>query len=245
MHLPSIRFRQIRLLVSFALVTTSASVSFAEETLPDPDEEGLGGGERIAALLERVKIEQSRLETLEASFRQIKESQLLLEPEESFGTFSYQAPDRARWEFSEPVQTLVVIRGQEMLTWYRELGRAERIDVGRQADRVMQYLSASNSLDTLQRYFTLRVAFPEDETLPYRIELDPRFARVARRIAGMKIWLDPELWVPSRLEIEEPDGDRTEYFFSDFRKNETIPASTFEPEMGDDVEVTELQLTGR
>jgi len=143
----------LRLLILCSLLGLPALAAPAPSAgeLPDPDAPDLSTLERFEVLTERIKAEQSRLETLEADFRQEKKSQLLLEPEEARGHFYYHAPDRARWEFEEPNRTLVVIRGNEMLTWYRDLGRAERLDVGRQADRVMQYLSASNSLETLQR----------------------------------------------------------------------------------------------
>ena len=66
-----------------AILVLSPALAAAEQELPSPDAEGLGAAARMEALIERVKIEQSRLETLDAAFRQRKESLLLLEPEEA------------------------------------------------------------------------------------------------------------------------------------------------------------------
>ncbi len=124
-----------------------------------------------------------------------------------------------------------------MLTWYRDLKRAERIDVGKQADRVMQYLSASNSLESLQRYFVLKVSFPKDPKEPYKLELTPRFARVAKRIQSMSIQLDRQGYWPVFVKFVEPDGDFTELRFTAVKLNGTLPAEIFKLELPKDVEV--------
>ena len=95
---------------------------------PDPRAPGLSGTERLAALVERVKLEQQSSKTLEARFVQRQESSLLVAPEESRGTFSYAAPDRVRWEYLSPNPISVVIQGSEMTTWY------QRLEPGREAE---------------------------------------------------------------------------------------------------------------
>ncbi|MCP4659187.1 MAG: outer membrane lipoprotein carrier protein LolA [bacterium] len=232
LHLPALAI--LVLLVPLALA--------AQDPPPDPNAEGLTTSERFAALIERIKYEQGKLRTLEARFVQRKESLLLIEPEESQGNFSYRTPDQARWEFTSPNDILVVIRENEMLTWYRDLGRAERVHVGRRADRIMQFLGASNSLETLQRYFTVQVTFPRDLTRPYHLELDPRFDRVARRLKSMTIELDRTRYVPVYLRYVEPDGDTTEFRFEDYRINIDLPEDHFEAELPDDVEVRTVDL---
>lgn len=224
------------------LVLTASPFALAQE--PDPTDEELSAGERLEALIERIKLEQSNLVTMEADFEQRKESQLLLEPEVSTGHFWYHAPDRVRWSFASPSDTLVTIAEGSMLTWYRDLNRAERVDIGKQADKVMEYLSASNSLETLQRYFSVRVTFPENDGDPYALQLDPRFDRVAQRIEQMAIRLHPEGFYPLYLKYVEPDGDLTEFTFENIVVNEEIADETFSVELPDDVEVRTVELGG-
>jgi hypothetical protein len=130
-----------------------------------------------------------------------------------------------------------------MLTWFRDLGTAEQVNVGKQADRVMEYLSASNSLETLLRYFELRTAFPNDPDAPFRLELDPKFKRVAKRIAGMEIHLHRQGYWPVFLRYEEPDGDITEITFSNVKVNEEIDESRFALELPEDVELKVIELS--
>lgn len=202
---------------------------------------GADGGGRVAELLDHVEREQRQIRTLEARFVQRKESLLLVAPEEATGLFSYQAPDRVRWEFLTPNHTVVVIRGSEMLTWYQDLGTAERLDVSRQANRIFEYLGASNSIDKLERYFTLTVHFPAEATRPFRLELAPRFGRVAQHIAEMVIELDPTTYLPRLLRYVEPDGDTTELSFEEVRRNVALPAARFELELPPDVEVRTVE----
>lgn len=214
----------------------------AGASLPDPADPSLGPEARVEALLSRIKHQQSELTSLEASFVQTKESLLLLEPEVSTGTFSYSAPDLARWEFTSPNQTVMIIRDGELLTWYRDLGTAERVRVDQHSAQVEQYLSATNSIDRLQRYFDMATAFPA--TGPYRIELTPRFDRVAKRLTSMTIWFDRDRYVPVRLVYVEPDGDATEFVFEQVTVNPSLPADRFDFALPEDVEVNDVNLAG-
>ncbi len=226
-------------LLSFVLV---ASTSWAAKEPPDPEADGLRLSQRLELLIERIKYEQASLESMQATFEQRKESELLLEPEVSKGDFWYRAPDRVRWDFIEPNDTRVVITDDSMLTWYRDLNRAEKVNVGGQADRVMQYLSASNSLETLQQYFDLQVVFPKDKDAPFKLELKPRFARVEKRIKAMGMHIHRTGYYPTYIRYVEPNGDLTELHFNNVVINEGIEDQTFTIDLPESVEVRVLEL---
>jgi outer membrane lipoprotein carrier protein len=214
---------------------------------PDPDAPGLALTERLDALIERVKLEQKKLRTLEADFVQEKASEFLAAPETARGHVSFAHPDRVRWEYLAPKPISLLIRDDVMLTWYRDLGRAERVKVGRLSSQVFQYLNASGSLESLLRYFRANVTFPSagapaDE--PFKIELVPRFARVARRLASMTLWVDRKLFVPGRVRYVEPNGDVTEYRLDQLRVNGVIPEDRFVLELPADVAIREIDLDG-
>src|SRR5205807_10634666 len=73
------------------------SAAVRQARIPDPMAPGLSGAERLQALLERVKMQQRQIRTIEARFVQHRVSAMLVAPEKSTGTFSYAAPDRVRW----------------------------------------------------------------------------------------------------------------------------------------------------
>lgn len=208
---------------------------------PDPDAPGLAPAARLEALVERVKYEQKHLQTLEAQFVQEKASEFLAAPETAKGQVSFAAPDRIRWEYLAPKPMSLLIRDDVMLTWYRDLGRAERVKVGRLSSQVFQYLNASSSLESLLRYFRANVSFPPASE-PFKIELVPRFARVARRLASMTLWVDRKLFVPVRVRYVEPNGDVTEYRLEGVKVNGVIPEERFVLALPEGVTVREIDL---
>ena len=218
-----------RLLLPLLLLALAAAPAAARPKAQplDPRSPEVPAGQRLNVLLERVRGAQKQLRTMTAEFVQERETALLAEPETARGTFYFAAPDRVRWAYRSPNPMQVVIDRQEMVTWYQDLGRAERVQIGHYADQVMKYLGASNSLDLLSQYFTLAVTFPKDTSRPYELALTPRFARVAKKLKAMHVWIDPQLYLPVRLRYEEPDGDVTEYRFEKVRVNGDLPADTF------------------
>lgn len=221
-----------------------SSLVVAKAQVPDPSDASLSSVDRLRALVERMKIEQKGFQTLVADFEQQTSSEMLVEVERSSGTFYYEAPDKVRWQYNEPTPKVIVINGQELVTWYQDLGRAEKVQVGRYSDAVFKYLGASGSLETLMDYFSLRIDFPKGSE-PYRIDLVPRYKRVEKRLKEMSVAIDGRLFVPVELSYVEPNGDSTEYQFTDFRVNQPLPAAHFELELPPEVEVRVVTSTGQ
>ena len=113
--------------------------------------------------------------------------------------------------------------------------------VGRLSSQVFQYLNASSSLESLLRYFRANVSFPPASE-PFKIELVPRFARVARRLASMTLWVDRKLFVPVRVRYVEPNGDTTDYRFENLSTNLPIPRERFELALPEGVPVKVVDL---
>ncbi|HEV2846108.1 MAG TPA: outer membrane lipoprotein carrier protein LolA [Thermoanaerobaculia bacterium] len=214
-------------LTLLALLAAMPALAAKTPAVPDPLAAGLTGPQRLQALVDRVKYDQRQLKTMEAHFVQHQESSMLATPEESKGTFSYAAPDKVRWEYASPSPITIVISGDEMTTWYRDLKRAEKLKVGRYSNQVFKYLGASGSLQTLLEYFTVKLKLPEKKGEPYRMELVPKYQRVAKRLKGMTMWIDGATFFPSRLKYIEADGDTVEYQFTDMKRNAPIPAERF------------------
>lgn len=224
-----------------ALVMLASAPSFAAP-VPDPSVPGLSGTQRLQALLDRVRIEQQKLKTLEARFVQHQESSMLAAPEESKGVFSYAAPDRVRWEYQQPSPITVVIQGDQMTTWYRDLRRADLVKVGRYSNQVLKYLGASGNMQTLLDYFTVKLSPPEKKGDPYRMALVPRYARISKRLKAMTLWIDSASYFPTRMEYVEADGDTTSYEFLDLKRNAPIPPDRFVLKLPKEVQTRVIDL---
>jgi outer membrane lipoprotein carrier protein len=230
------------LALPLALLILALPCLAADRKLPDPKAPGLDGNARLKALVDRVKVEQSHLKTLEAKFTQTQKSAMLVAPETSTGSFSFAAPDRVRWEYTSPNPISVVIKGDQMTTWYHDLKRADLLKVGRYSNQVFKYLGASGSMDSLVEYFTVRLSAPPKKGAPYQMELIPRFSRISKRIKSMTLWIDDESFLPVRLRYVEADGDATEYKFSEMKKNAEVPEDRFVLKIPKGVETRVIDL---
>ncbi|HEX3126722.1 MAG TPA: outer membrane lipoprotein carrier protein LolA [Thermoanaerobaculia bacterium] len=231
--------RLVTTVLALALLAALPSVA---APVPDPSAPGLSGTQRLQALLDRVRIEQQKLKTLEARFVQHQESSMLAAPEESKGVFSYAAPDRVRWEYQQPSPITVVIQGDQMTTWYRDLRRADLVKVGRYSNQVLKYLGASGNMQTLLDYFTVKLSMPEKKGDPYRMALVPRYARISKRLKNMTLWIDSASFFPTRMEYVEADGDTTEYQFLDLKRNTPIPPDRFVLKLPKEVQTRVIDL---
>ena len=234
-----------RLVLALALAAAlAAGVWTVAAGVPDPSDASLSSVERLRALVDRMKIEQKGFTTLVAHFQQETSAEMLAEAETSKGTFYYEAPDKVRWQYDSPTPKVIVINGEELVTWYKDLNRAEKVQVGRYSDAVFKYLGASGSLETLMDYFSLRVDFP-DGNEPYKVDLVPRYKRVEKRLRDMSVAIDGKLFVPVELSYTEPNGDSTQYKFTDFKVNEPIPAKHFELDLPAGVDVRVIAAPGQ
>jgi outer membrane lipoprotein carrier protein len=243
--MPGLAMRR-RTFVATAVVLASALLGgwAIAGQVPDPSDASLSSVERLRALVERMKIEQKGFSTLVANFHQETATEMLVEAEKSKGTFYYEAPDKVRWQYDSPTPKVIVINGTELVTWYKDLHRAEKVQVGRYSDAVFKYLGASGSLETLMDYFSLRVDFPKGSE-PYKIDLVPRYKRVEKRLRDMSVSIDGKLFVPVELSYTEPNGDSTHYEFSDFKVNHPIPAAQFQLDLPADVDVRVIATPGQ
>jgi outer membrane lipoprotein-sorting protein len=206
----------------------------------DPDDPSLAPDARVEALFERAEAARDALHSLEARFVQRREGPLLLAPEENHGTLRLLAPNRIRWDFEPPADMVIWIGEGEMVSYFRALGEAERRTFeGGAGERLEKLLGGVPSLGELRRYFDLRVAFPADPESPYRIELEPRSRRVARRIAAARIDLHRKLFVPVYVRTEDASGLVTELRLSGHRVDPELPEELFSPDLPPEVTVRE------
>jgi outer membrane lipoprotein-sorting protein len=234
------RRTHILALLTLALPALSPLGAWGAPVLRDP--RTVAAGERLPALVERIKAEQQKLKTLEARFVQVQESSLLAAPEKATGHFSYTAPDRVRWEYESPKPISVVVRGEQMTTWYHDLKRAELIKIGRYSNQVFKYLGASGDMKTLLEYFDVKLGTSSTKGEPYRLELTPRFQRIAKRLKSMTLWIDDATFLPVHLRYVEADGDTMEYRFEDLKRNGRIPEDRYVLQLPKGVETRVVDL---
>ncbi len=179
------------LLAALAAALPLAAAAAEAGASLDPLAPGLSGRQRLERLVERVRHEQKGIETLEARFVQTQESSMLLEPEESTGTFSYAAPDKVRWEYDLAEADL----GGDRRRRDDHLVPRPRAAPSSSPSVATRRRSSSTSAPAARSrrcWSTSRVTarFPERAGEPYALELEPRYERIRKRLDSMTLWID-------------------------------------------------------
>ena len=195
----------------------------------------------LAAVIKKVQEQQKKTSTLQADFRQEKELALMSKPEVSTGKFVFSRPNNVLWTYEAPKRVQMVIADGVLTTYYPELGRAERIDVKKFEDRIFKYMGATGAIDELARYFDF--TFTDSKSKPvYVLDLTPKNKAVARRVQRIKLSIDKQTYLTSRIEYVEGDGDITRYEFTNLRINEPVPPSRFALSMPAGVRVEQMKV---
>lgn len=228
----------VRPRLALALIVVAAAWVAADEA---PLPSSLKGGEKLAALLQRVGQAQREITTLQAGFEQRKVSRLLAEPSVMSGRFYFRAPDHVRWEYLAPRQMTVVISGGVAITYRPVEKRAERIEVGRMQRKVFRLMGAAEPLDALRQYFSFTLRDPGDDA-NYTLLLRPIGFQLKKRLSEVGVEIDRSSFLPVALSLQEADGDSTSYAFSGIRRNLPLDDGLFSLTLPPDVTIVNLKL---
>ncbi|HEX7151450.1 MAG TPA: outer membrane lipoprotein carrier protein LolA [Thermoanaerobaculia bacterium] len=203
-----------------------------------------GAAQRPATLdsvIKKVQEQQKKTNTLQAEFRQEKELALLAKPEVSTGTFVFSKPNNVLWQYEAPKRVQMVIANGALTTYYPDLSKAERIDVKRFEDRIFKYMGASGAIEELARYFDFTFT-DNPKAATYALDLTPKTNAVKKRVRKIRIWIDKQTYLTSKIEYTEGDGDVTRYEFTNIRVNQPVPNSRFALSLPANVKVEQMKV---
>ncbi len=206
------------------------------------DLDKLRGGEKVHALIDAVVEHQRSLEGLRSRFVQVKNSDLFLEPVESRGSFSFMAPDRARWDYESPDPMIVVFADDTMTTFQPRQNRAELVKISGRQRRFVRILAGTQPLDQLTSQFSVALSDPGAPS-NYRLTLTPTHSILKKKFRSVILEVDRRLLLPVVVEYHEVDGDSTRYEFRDLKINPVLADSFFDLELGEDISVERVDVS--
>ncbi len=183
-------------------------------------------GEHIKALIAKVAAAQKALHTLRAHFRETKRGSLFLHPVVSTGTFSFQTPDSARWDYTSPQRMVVIFRHNVLITVDVKTGGVQRLHVGQRQRRLVKFLTGTQPLDRLIANFRVTLTDAGPET-PFSLQLEPEGPAMRRKLAYIRIDIDRRLFLPIRLELVDGSGVTTVYELSEIEINPALKPGLF------------------
>lgn len=170
---------------------------------------------------------EQKLQSVEADFTQHKQLKILAEPLVATGHFSFQAPDSLRWEYVEPVASLLLMCRGTVKKYVRSEGRWEE-EKTMGLDAVQTVLSEiTNWLDGRFRENEMfRVERPDKKTVLLRPKQEgfaSLISSIELKLSGQKGQID----TVDGVTIHEGEGSYTRLSFTNRVINRKIPAATF------------------
>jgi outer membrane lipoprotein-sorting protein len=186
---------------------------------------------RLRLALERISKEFAGVKTLRATFAQRKRLEVLDDVALTKGTMALEMASKLRWEYVEPVKTLLVVNG----------ARARRERTSRKGEVTSTTFALADepiAAATAEQVFlwvggrTAEAAKSHVLELlsekPLSVRATPRDERVAKVIVAVDLDFAGEPLHLSRIVLEETSKTRTEIEFTGVERNPELPADLFD-----------------
>jgi len=186
---------------------------------------------------------QSNIHTFSADVVQTRTFKALARPLTAYGHVWFEAPNRFRWELTNPVPSIAVRGPEEMLVIYPKIKRAERYPLtGEQAGQwrdVMKLLDAGfprNEADVQSQYNILSQQVNGDVC---ELTLQPKSAAARKLMPQIKIGFSTKDSTLTSTELKMADGSTMRNDFKNTEVNPKIDESLFAPKLGSDYKIVE------
>ncbi len=173
-----------------------------------------------------LKEASRNIRSVKADFLQKRFLQILTKPLLSEGKLFFSAPDSVRWEYLNPLRSVMLQKGSTIQVY--------NFSEGKWKPEIMQAVEARRMvLAEISQWF--RGRFDESKAFkhgyspgpPARVTMVPGEG-INRFIQRIEIVLSARPGVIDRVEIEEPGGSRTSIEFRNVEINSSISSEVFE-----------------
>lgn len=218
----------MRALLCACFVVLAGSTAFADELSPE-------AGSWLDA--------QTNINTWSADFTQTRTLKSLTQPLTATGHVWFAAPNRFRWELGKPAQTIAVRAPREMLIFYPQLKRVERIPLAgqqtgpwRDALELLEAGFPRSRADLLARYDILSQTFTNGIGT---LLLQPKSAAARRMMPRIEINFDTENHTLRGTQLQFADGSTLRNDFKNPELNPALEDELFSPSVPADYKVVE------
>lgn len=180
-----------------------------------------------AGSLEEIRDQASDITAVHARFVQEKHLDILDKPLVSNGVFYFRAPDLLRWEYTDPVQSLLIMDSEKIRQYIStDSGMQVRQDQSLEAMRVF----LERICTWVQGGFDQDPAFDAELVSGRKVVLTPSDKAVAAVIEKIELLLTDTPGVIESATIYEDAASYTRIVFHETRINPEIPEAVFDPD---------------
>jgi outer membrane lipoprotein-sorting protein len=195
------------------------------------------------ALISKWIAAQTNIHTWSADVVQTRTFKSLAQPLTAYGHVLFEAPNRFRWELTNPVPSIAVRSSEEMLVIYPKIKRAERYPLGaEQAGQwrdVMKLLDAGfpRSESDMESQYNILAQHVNGDIC--ELTLQPKSATARKLMPQIKIAFSTKNSTLTSTELQMADGSTMRNDFKNTELNPKIDASVFTPKLGSDYKIVE------
>jgi hypothetical protein len=215
-----------KIALAFLILIFTLSVPFM--VCAEAEQAGQNPAKGKAAVLARIEKNVFTVKTVVSEFHQERQLAMLKEPALSSGRFSYEKPDKLRWEFSDPTPSGFLVNGKLAKQWKGKDNPGEAFDIQQNpvirliVDQIVAWTRA-DFVWIEQRYGITVV-----KENPIALKLVPRSSKEKKYIDYLLISFDADTEYVNTVGIIEKGGDSTTIRFTHMVVNCTLQKDLFE-----------------
>ena len=179
----------------------------------------------LSKALSDIDSKSSTINTLHASFRQVKHSDILRRPLVSSGSVR-MSRDRVRWDTRTPGASVLVASKDDVRIYYPDLSVLEVYALGDQLSQLAG--SPVFRLARIQRFFKIESDLRASARGLIQLELIPRTDELKKHLKSIRLGVHEETGIVREVVMFNADDEKTEMFFDDVRTNAPIAAGELE-----------------
>jgi len=166
------------------------------------------------------------MQTMQCRFVQEKTSTMLAEPSISEGTMHYAAPDKMRWEYTQPYAFALIVNGERIVKVTD--GKAEVLEgnSSRMYQGIVNIIMGSASGKKLFDASVFDMALCDDDAF-WKVEMTPKRRDMKRMFSQLVFRFDKKTNGISRVEFIGSNDDVTLIRFEEIWLNEAIDNHMF------------------
>ena len=169
--------------------------------------------EALDTFLQSIEQQAAQVSAFSCEFRQIKELAIFARPVEFSGRLALARPDRLRWEFTQPIPSVLIFNGQQGI---RCNGAQEPRIFDLDADPIMRAVAKQLWGWLGGRYLAMREQYRMELIGDATLRMVPLDPATSRFIAEIVVEFDPQTLRPVTTVILQPGGDRTTLRFGNY-----------------------------
>ncbi len=200
---------------------------------------------KLQEILIAVKNQENSLTTFIAGFKQIKKTELLVEPLISTGKIFFSRSGKIRVQVQNPDPFEMLLANKKLVIFDPVGNRVKTKYIGSKDAFMQKYFGFGLSLAQLKERYKIS-AISDDQTGSYIIKLYPKKKSVSKIIQTIEITVKTSLWLPEKLFFVEKKGDSTELQLQYEAINENLPQKIFDINLPvKEIEIDGIGVDGR